>query len=105
MRARVLVDPGFGFGKTVEHNLELLRNLRQLQQLGPPLLVGLSRKSMIGKLLGLPVERRLYPSLALALVAVSNGANVLRVHDVGPTVEAVRMLEAVYPNNNEVAAG
>lgn len=103
-RDRLLVDPGFGFGKTVEHNLELLRNLRELEGLRVPVLAGLSRKSMIGKLLGLPVERRLYASLTLALVAVANGARVLRVHDVGPTVEAVRMLEAVYPKNNDGVA-
>ncbi len=102
-RTRVLVDPGFGFGKTVEHNLDLLRNLGELRRLGVPLLVGLSRKSMIGKLLGLPVEKRLYPGIALALMAVSNGARVLRVHDVAPTVQAVRMLEAVYPQNNDGA--
>lgn len=93
-RDRLIVDPGFGFGKDVEHNLELLRHLREFTPLAP-VLVGLSRKSMIGKLLGLPVEQRLPASIALALLAVQNGANILRVHDVGPTVEAVRMLNAV----------
>lgn len=96
-RERILVDPGFGFGKTLEHNLELLRRLREFAGLGVPLLAGLSRKSMIGKALGLPVERRLHASVALALLAVQNGARIVRVHDVGATVEAVRMLEAVYP--------
>lgn len=95
-RTRLLVDPGFGFGKTVEHNLELLRGLPALAALGVPVLVGLSRKSMIGKLLGLPVERRLHASVALALMAVHHGARVVRVHDVAPTVEAIRMWEAVY---------
>ena len=93
---RLMIDPGFGFGKTLEHNLELLRGLRKLQSLGTPILVGLSRKSLIGQALGLPVEGRLQASVALALMAVQNGARVVRVHDVGPTVEALRMWQAVY---------
>lgn len=97
--ARIVVDPGFGFGKTLEHNLELLRGLKKLQNLGAPILAGLSRKSMIGKAIGLPVERRLHASVALAVMAVQNGARIVRVHDVGPTVEALRMWEAVYPEN------
>jgi dihydropteroate synthase len=95
--ARIVLDPGFGFGKTLEHNLELLRGLRALQRLGAPILVGLSRKSMIGKAIGLPLERRLHASVALAVMAVQNGARIVRVHDVGPTVEALRMWAAVYP--------
>jgi dihydropteroate synthase len=95
-REQILVDPGFGFGKALEHNLELLRRLRELAPLGP-VLVGLSRKSMIAELLGLPVTRRLQPSVALALLAAQNGARVVRVHDVGATVEALRTWEAVYP--------
>ena len=94
-RDRMLIDPGFGFGKTPEHNLELLRRLAALRILGRPILAGLSRKSFIGKLLGLPVDRRLHASVALALLAVQNGASVVRVHDVGPTVEALHMLDAV----------
>ena len=94
---RLVIDPGFGFGKTLEHNLELLRGLKKLQSLGAPILAGLSRKSLIGKALGLPVEGRLYASVALALMAVQNGARLVRVHDVGPTVEALRMWQAVYP--------
>ena len=94
---RLVIDPGFGFGKTLEHNLELLRGLKKLQSLGAPILAGLSRKSLIGKALGLPVEGRLYASVALALMAVQNGARLVRVHDVGPTVEALRMMQAVYP--------
>jgi len=94
---RLVIDPGFGFGKTLEHNLELLRGLKKLQSLGAPILAGLSRKSLIGKALGLPVEGRLYASVALALMAVQNGARIVRVHDVGPTVEALRMWQAVYP--------
>jgi len=97
--ARIVIDPGFGFGKTLEHNLELLRGLEKLQSLGAPILAGLSRKSMIGKALGLPVERRLHASVALAVMAVQNGARIVRVHDVGPTVEALRMWAAVYPEN------
>ncbi len=96
-RDRLVIDPGFGFGKTLDHNLELLRRLRAFVALGIPVLAGLSRKSLIGKALGLPVERRLHASVALALMAVQNGARIVRVHDVGPTVEAIRMWEAVYP--------
>ena len=91
-----MVDPGFGFGKTLEHNLELLRRLKEFAALGVPVLAGLSRKSMIGKALGLPVGRRAHASVALALLAVQNGAQIVRVHDVGPTVEALRMYAAVY---------
>lgn len=94
-RERIVVDPGFGFGKTAEHNLQLLRGLHAIADLGYPVLAGLSRKSMIGHLLGLPVERRLHASVALALLAVQNGASIVRVHDVGPTVEALRMHQFV----------
>ncbi len=92
----LVIDPGFGFGKSLEHNLELLRGLEKLKSLGAPILAGLSRKSMIGKALGLPVEQRLHASVALAVMAVQNGARIVRVHDVGPTVEALRMWSAVY---------
>jgi dihydropteroate synthase len=100
-RQRLIVDPGFGFGKTVEHNLELLRRLGELRALGSPILAGLSRKSMIGALFELLVEQRLHASLALALIAVQNGAAILRVHDVRATREAIRMFEAVYPHTGE----
>jgi dihydropteroate synthase len=100
-RERVLIDPGFGFGKTAQHNLELLRRLAELRALGAPILAGLSRKSMIGALLGLPVDQRLPASLALALIAVQNGASIVRVHDVRATRDAVRMLETVYPHTQE----
>jgi dihydropteroate synthase len=99
--SRLVVDPGFGFGKTLEHNIELLRGLKKLQGLGAAVLVGLSRKSMIGKALGLPVEQRLHASVALAVMAVQQGARIVRVHDVGPTVEALRMWAAVYPDSSE----
>ena len=95
-RERLLVDPGFGFGKSLAHNLTLLRELSALAETGFPVLVGLSRKSMLAKLLDLPVERRLAGSVTLALVAISHGAQVVRVHDVAETVEAVRTWEAVY---------
>jgi dihydropteroate synthase len=92
---RILIDPGFGFGKTVEHNLLLLRHLDRLVGRGYPVLVGLSRKSLIGKVLGLSVDKRLYPGIALAVLAAWQGAAVIRSHDVRETVEAVRMCQAV----------
>ncbi len=92
---RLIVDPGFGFGKTLEHNLALLRRLDELAALEAPIMVGLSRKSMIGKALGLPLEERLHAGVALAVFAVQKGANIVRVHDVRATREAVRMLETV----------
>lgn len=95
-RERLIVDPGFGFGKTLEHNLQILRGLSALTELGLPVLAGLSRKSMIGMALDLPVDKRTHASIALALIAVQQGAGIVRVHDVGPTVEAVRMYEVVY---------
>jgi dihydropteroate synthase len=86
---RILLDPGFGFGKTLSHNLALLAGLPQLVAGGWPLLVGLSRKSMLGKLLGRPVEQRLAGSLALATIAVLHGARIIRCHDVAETCDAV----------------
>ncbi|MGM0984835.1 MAG: dihydropteroate synthase [Pseudomonadota bacterium] len=94
-RERMLLDPGFGFAKSVEHNLRLLKHMERLEALGLPLLVGMSRKSMIGKVLGRPVEERLFGSLALSALAVDRGARILRVHDVGPHVDAVNMTWAV----------
>ncbi|MDH3309693.1 MAG: dihydropteroate synthase [Gammaproteobacteria bacterium] len=98
---RLVIDPGFGFGKTLEHNIELLRGLKKLRTLGAPMLVGLSRKSMIGKALGIPVDQRLHASVALAVMAVQEGARIVRVHDVGPTVQALRMWAAVYPQSED----
>jgi dihydropteroate synthase len=98
-KSKLIVDPGFGFGKTPDHNFELLRELKTFTRLGAPVLAGLSRKSLIGKALGLPPERRLHASVALAILAVQNGARLVRVHDVGPTVEALKMLAAVSPSN------
>jgi dihydropteroate synthase len=95
-RERLLVDPGFGFGKTLAHNLALLRGLPRLASLGVPVLAGLSRKSMIGALLGgVPVGERLHGSVAAAVLAVERGAAIVRVHDVGPTVQALRIVAAV----------
>ena len=94
-RESLLLDPGFGFGKTVAHNLLLLRGLSRLADLGLPLLVGLSRKSMIGKLLGREVDERLPASLALAVMAVERGAAIIRTHDVGATADAVAMWVAM----------
>jgi dihydropteroate synthase len=94
-RGRILLDPGFGFGKTTRHNLLLLQQLDQLVAEGYPVLVGLSRKSLIGKVLGLPVDERLYPGLALAVLAVWQGAAIVRTHDVRATREAVDMCHAV----------
>jgi len=92
---RLLLDPGFGFAKTLQHNLLLFRHMEMLHELGRPLLVGVSRKSMIGQVLGCEVSRRLNGSLALAALAVAKGARIVRVHDVAETVEVVRMIDAV----------
>jgi len=100
-RERLVIDPGFGFGKTVDHNLELLRRLSEFRTLGVPVLAGLSRKSLIGATLGLPVDQRLPASVALALIAVQNGAHIVRVHDVRATREAVQMWEVVYPSRGD----
>ena len=94
-RERIVIDPGFGFGKTLAHNIELLRHLDHLQALGVPVLAGLSRKSMLGAITGLPVENRLIPSVAAALIAAQKGAKILRVHDVGATRQALQILNAV----------
>lgn len=94
-RQRIVVDPGFGFGKSVQHNLKLLEALPRLAKLQVPLLVGLSRKSLIGKLLGRDVDHRLPASLALAVLAVERGAMIIRAHDVRATADAVAMCTAL----------
>lgn len=94
-REGILLDPGFGFGKALAHNLSLLRHLDVLVATGYPVLVGLSRKSMLGQLTGLPVEQRLAPSLAAAVLAARAGARVIRVHDVGETVAALALVAAM----------
>jgi len=94
-KKRILLDPGFGFGKTTAHNLLLLQQLERLVGTGFPVLVGLSRKSLIGKVLDLPVDKRLYPGVALAVLAVWKGAVLVRCHDVRPVREAIEMCRAV----------
>lgn len=92
---KILLDPGFGFGKTLEHNLSLLKHLDQLAALPYPLLVGLSRKSIAGKLTGKPIAERLSASLALAQLALGGGAKILRVHDVAATMDMLKVWRAV----------
>lgn len=92
---RILLDPGFGFGKTLAHNLSLLRRLNEFTSMGFPVLVGLSRKSMLGKLLGREVDERLPGSLALALASVQRGATVIRVHDVAATRDVLAVQAAL----------
>ncbi|MFV0478420.1 MAG: dihydropteroate synthase [Parahaliea sp.] len=94
-RQSLLIDPGFGFGKSLSHNLQLLASLSALAMLEVPLLVGLSRKSMIGTLIDRPVDQRQAASLALAVLAVERGAWIIRTHDVGATVDALAMCQAV----------
>ena len=93
--SNLILDPGFGFGKTQEQNFTLLNELEQIRIHPLPILAGLSRKSVIEQTLGLGVNDRVYASLALALLAVRNGASIIRVHDVKATVDAIRMVEAV----------
>jgi dihydropteroate synthase len=92
---RLAVDPGFGFGKTLEHNLTLLRHLGELSAAGRPLTVGLSRKSMVGKLTGHPEGERVLGSVVLAVIAALAGASIVRAHDVAATVEALKVVTAV----------
>jgi dihydropteroate synthase len=92
---QLILDPGFGFAKTLQHNLSLFKHMESLHALGRPLLVGVSRKSMIGLALNRPVGERLYGGLALAALAMTKGARILRVHDVAETVDVVRMIAAV----------
>lgn len=92
---RILLDPGFGFGKTLEHNLELLHSLERMKILGHPLFVGMSRKSMLGQITGREVEERLPASIAVATIAAMKGASVIRVHDVRETMDAVRVVAAL----------
>jgi len=103
--ARVLLDPGIGFGKTLEHNLALLRALPRLRALGHPLVVGLSRKGMIGALTGRPLDDRLAGSIGGALAAVAGGADVVRVHDVRETVDALAVWRAVRGDAAPAPAG
>jgi len=94
-RRRIVVDPGIGFGKTADHNLALLARQCELQALGLPLLVGWSRKSTLGQITGRPVQARVAASVAAALLCVQRGASIVRVHDVAPTVDALKVWRAV----------
>ena len=98
-RDRIVVDPGFGFGKTVEHNLTLLRSLAEFRSLGVALMAGLSRKAMLGKLTGREPRERVHASVAAALLAVQNGAHIVRVHDVAATRDALAVWQAVKTQN------
>lgn len=99
-RENIILDPGFCFGKTLAHNLELLQNLSRFQSLGLPVLVGLSRKSMMGLILGgKPVGERLYASITAAAIAVVNGARIVRTHDVAETKDAIAVATALHENN------
>jgi dihydropteroate synthase len=94
-RSRIVIDPGFGFGKDAGHNLELLRCLSKVAGSGYPVLAGLSRKSLLGRITGKPVSERSYASVAAALIAAQNGAAILRVHEVGATRDAMQVYQAV----------
>jgi dihydropteroate synthase len=97
---QIAFDPGIGFGKTLEHNLQLLAGLRSFTNLQRPLLLGVSRKSFIGKITGAEVENRLPASLACATLAVAGGVQIIRTHDVAETIQAVRMAEAILQKTN-----
>jgi dihydropteroate synthase len=96
-RSRLVLDPGFGFGKTLEQNIALFRALPALVAEGLPVMVGVSRKSMIGAILNKPVEQRVFGSAALAVLAAQAGVAILRVHDVAATVDSLKILEAIQP--------
>ena len=93
-RERIVLDPGFGFGKTLEHNLTMLRRLAEFRLAGLPVLAGMSRKSMLGMITGRPVDQRLASSIAAAMIAAQHGASILRVHDVAETRDALAILLA-----------
>jgi len=99
---KIIIDPGFGFGKTLDQNLELLSRLDEFRQLGRPLMAGLSRKSMLGKICGTALEDRLHASLAAATIACQNGADILRVHDVAPTIQALALCGALQKKKAEL---
>jgi dihydropteroate synthase len=94
-RNNIIVDPGVGFGKTVEQNLEIVRRLYELRSLGRPILLGTSRKSFIGLVLDLPVDQRLEGTAASLAIGIANGADIVRVHDVGTMVRVSRMSDAI----------
>ncbi|MFH1995874.1 MAG: dihydropteroate synthase [Candidatus Omnitrophota bacterium] len=94
-RGNIIIDPGIGFGKTVQHNLEIINSLEALAELGCPIMIGVSRKSFIGKILDRDVDERLHGAIASSVMAVVRGANILRTHDVRQTREAVLMADAI----------
>lgn len=104
-RENIVVDPGFGFGKRLEHNLQLLAGLRELGSLGCPVLAGLSRKSLLQSLTGRGVDQRLAGSCALAALAVYNGARIVRAHDVAATLDAIKVAAAVRAMDSRGATG
>ncbi len=93
--SRIVLDPGFGFGKTRAHNITLIQQLESFANLGQPLLVGLSRKSVLGQMTGNDVDARLYASVAASVISAMKGAKILRVHDVKATVEALKVVSAI----------
>jgi dihydropteroate synthase len=94
-RQRISIDPGFGFGKTLDQNLALMRDLSRFCDSGYPVLLGVSRKSMIGAMTGRPVDQRIAGSLAAALAGIARGARIVRVHDVSETLDAIKVWQAV----------
>ena len=97
----IIIDPGFGFGKTPAHNIELLANLRQLLDVGPPVLIGVSRKATLGAITGRDVRSRLAASLAAAVLAANAGASIVRVHDVAETVDALRVATTIIEQGKD----
>jgi dihydropteroate synthase len=102
-RERIIVDPGIGFGKTFEHNLEILRRQEEFHGLGRPLLLGFSRKAFLGHILNLPPGERLEGTIAAAVLSVERGVHILRVHDVGPVARAVRSAEAILASGDDAS--
>jgi len=96
---RIVLDPGFGFGKRTAHNLALLQDLKQISAIGRPLLIGLSRKSVLGQLVGADVDERLHAGIAASVISVMKGANIVRVHDVKATVDALKVVAAVMQSH------
>lgn len=102
-KQQIILDPGFGFGKNLSHNYQLLANLKQFHDLGLPLLAGMSRKSMIGQLLNVPPQERLVGSLACATIAAMQGAQIIRVHDVKETVQAMQIVQMTLSEKEKLA--
>ncbi len=105
LHGQIIVDPGIGFGKTVEHNLEILKRLKELKVLGCPILVGTSRKSLIGKVLDLPVEERIEGTAATVAISIANGADIVRVHDVRQMARVVKMTGAIIRTSTDSVRG